>query len=273
MTAQSAELASASITPTSRRPFLGFGTVVRKEFTEWVRGPKALIILGVSVLGAVFMTLIPFIVKATNQAAETGLEHSQLALTMDPTANVLLGWSGQTVALIAVLATMALLSTERDRGTLGWTLTNPVSPTSVIAAKFVVAFVVFTATAVLLPMVVSVGLATVVYGGLPDLGVIGTFFVLFMALPAFYIALNVALGTGVKTTVGVAGIAFAVLFLPQAIGGLVPIVGEISPTSIGSWAMLVAKGEPASILTPMGWAISMVVLVVGAKLVFDRQEL
>ena len=62
---------------------------------------------------------------------------------------------------------MALVSTERDRGTLGWTLTNPVSPTSVISAKFIVAFGVFVATAVLLPMLVSVGLATVVYGGCP----------------------------------------------------------------------------------------------------------
>ena len=105
------------------------------------------------------MTLIPFIAEATHEAESAGL------LSHDPTANVLLGWTGQTVALIAILATMALLSTERDRGTLGWTLTNPVSPTSVISAKFVVAFVVFVATAVLLPMLVSVGLATVLYGG------------------------------------------------------------------------------------------------------------
>jgi ABC-type transport system involved in multi-copper enzyme maturation permease subunit len=266
MTVQPAELVSASIPSPRGGPFLGLRTVIGKEFSEWIRGPKALIILGVSVLGAVFMTLIPFIAEATNEAQAAGI------LSHDPTANVLLGWTGQTVALIAILATMALVSIERDRGTLGWTLTNPVSPTSVISAKFIVAFVVFVAMAVLLPMLVSVGLATVLYG-LPDLRVIGTFFVLFMALPAFYIALTVALGAGVKSTVGVAGIAFAVLFLPQVIGGLLPIVNELSPTSIGSWAMNVAKGQPASMLTPIGWAVSMVVLIVGAKLVFDRQEL
>ena len=159
MTAQPAVLATAPVQSRRGRPFLGLGTVIRKEFSEWVRGPKALIILGVSVLGAIFMTLIPFIAEATHEAESAGL------LSHDPTANVLLGWTGQTVALIAILATMALLSTERDRGTLGWTLTNPVSPTSVISAKFVVAFVVFVATAVLLPMLVSIGLATVVYGG------------------------------------------------------------------------------------------------------------
>jgi ABC-type transport system involved in multi-copper enzyme maturation permease subunit len=267
MTAQPAELVSASIAAPRGRPFLGLRTIVGKEFSEWLRGPKALIILGVSVFTAVFMTVIPFIAEATSEAQAAGL------LTHDPTANVLLGWTGQTVAVIAVLATMALVSIERDRGTLGWTLTNPVSPTSVISAKFIVAFVVFVATAILLPMLVSVGLATVVYGALPDLTVVGTFFVLFLALPAFYIALTVALGAGVKSTVGVAGVAFAVMFLPQAIGGLVPIVNELSPTSIGSWAMLVAKGQPASMLTPIGWGIAMIVLVVGAKLVFDRQEL
>jgi ABC-type transport system involved in multi-copper enzyme maturation permease subunit len=266
MTAQPAELVSASIATPRSGSFLGLGTVIRKESTEWVRGPKALIILGVSVLGAVFMTLIPFIAEATHEAEAAGI------LSHDPTANVLLGWTGQTVALIAILATMALLSVERDRGTLGWTLTNPVSPTSVIAAKFVVAFLVFVTTAVLLPALVSIGLATLLYG-LPDLRVVGTFFVLFMALPAFYIALTVAIGTGFKSTVGVAGIAFAVLFLPQVIGGLLPIVNELSPTSIGSWAMLVAKGQAASMLTPIGWAISMIVLGAGAKLVFDRQEL
>jgi hypothetical protein len=71
----------------------------------------------------------------------------------------------------------------------------------------------------------------------------------------------------------VAGVAFSVMFVPQILAGLLPIVGELSPTSIGTWAMLVAKGQPASMLTPIGWAISMVVLIVGAKVVFDRQEL
>ena len=267
MTAQSTTIDNAAVSTGSHRPLLGLGTVTRKELTEWVRGPKALIILGVSVLGAVFMTLIPFIAQATNEAADAGL------LSHDPTANVLLGWTGQTVALIAILSTMALLSTERDRGTLAWTLTNPVSPWSVVAAKYIVAFTVFAATAVVLPMLVSVALATVAYGGLPDLRIVGTFVALFLALPAFYVALTVALGTAVKSTVGVAGIAFSVMFLPQILGGLLPIIGELSPTSIGSWARHVAKGEPASMLTPIGWAISMVVLIVGAKVVFDRQEL
>ncbi len=63
------------------------------------------------------------------------------------------------------------------------------------------------------------------------------------------------------------------MLLPQMIGGLLPIINEVSPTSIGAWAMATAKGQPASMLTLIGWAVSMVVIVVGSKLAFDRQEL
>jgi ABC-type transport system involved in multi-copper enzyme maturation permease subunit len=273
MTAQS--MAVGTTTTHRRRGgmFLGFGTVFRKEVTEWFKGPKALIVAGVSVAGAMFLSVIPLVVRATSQAAESGLEHSPVDLSMDPTTNVLLGWGGQGVPLIAIVATMALLSAERDRGTLAWSLSNPVSATSVIAAKFVAAMLVFSVTAVILPIALQVALATVVYGALPDLSIVGTFAALFLALPAFYIALTIGVGTAVKSTAGVAGVAFAVMFVPQLIGGLVPIVNELTPTSIGHWAMATAKGQPASMLTLAGWAVSMVVIVVGSKLVFDRQEL
>ncbi len=272
MTAQSAALGPTAKGQARSGMFLGFGTAFRKEVTEWFKGPKTLIVAGISVAGAIFTTLIPFITKATSQAAATGVERSPLNLTMDPTANVLLGWTGMTVPLIAIVATMALVSSERDRGTLGWSLTNPVSPTSIISAKFLAAFFVFSGAAVVLPLVVSSVLATVVYGGLPNLATIATFGLLFLTLPAFYIALTVGLGAAVKSTAGVAGIAFAVMLVPQILGGLLPIVAEVSPTSIGVWAMATAKGEPASVITLVGWLVSMTAIVVGAKLVFDRQE-
>jgi ABC-2 type transport system permease protein len=247
-------------------PLLGFRTVFRKELTEWVRGPKALIILGISLLGAVFMTLIPFIAEATGEAEAAGI------LSKDATANILLGWTGQTISLIAILSTMALISSERDRGTLAWSLTNPVSPASILLAKFLVATSVFVVTAFLVPLAVQIGLATVVYGA-PDFRVIGTFAVAFLTLPIFYVALTVFLGSSVKSTVGVAALAFAVALLPGTLGALLPVVNELSPANMGTWATAFAKGEPASMLTPIAWLVSMIVMLVGAKLVFDRQEL
>jgi len=266
MTAQSVAIGPITASPGRGGMFLGFGNSLRKELTEWTRGPRVLIIAGISALGAVFMTLIPFIAKASGETEAAGMT------SMDPTANVLLVFAGQTIAFIVVVATMALLSSERDRGTLAWSLTNPVSPTSIIAAKYIAAMLVITVTAIVLPLVVSSGVATVAYGGLPNFAIVGTYAGLYLMLPAFFVAVTIGFGTAIKSTAGVAGAAFAVMFVPQILGGILPIVNELSPTSIGNWALAVAKGQPASPLTLVGWLVSMVVIVVGAKLVFDRQE-
>ena len=218
-------------------PLLGFGTVFRKEVTEWLRGRAAFIVAAVAIASAIFTTVIPFIVKATGEAGEG------LALTNDPTANVLLGWRGaQTYAVIAVLATMALITAERDRGTLSWSLSNPVSPSSFIAAKFCAAVAVVGTAIVIVPVAISAVVATIAYGAVPNLGRVAVFAGLFLTVPIFYVGLNVTLGSFVKSTAGVAGIALLVMFLPSAVGGLFPIVNEASPTSIGTWAWLTATG-------------------------------
>ena len=191
---------------------------------------------------------------------------------MDPTDNVLIGWAGQTVAIIVLLASMSLLSGERDRGTLAWGLTLPVSPTSILVAKWLAAVVVLAVVVIAIPLAVSIGVATVVYGGLPNIATVALFGALYVAVPAFYVALTLALGTIVKSTGGIAGIGFLVMFLPTVLGALLPIIGELSPTGIGAWAMAVAKGEPASPLTLIGFLGSMAVLAIGAKVIFDRQE-
>ena len=60
--------------------------------------------------------------------------------------------------------------------------------------------------------------------------------------------------------------------LPTMLGSLVPVIAEVSPTAIGGWAMAVATGQPASTLTLIGFLVSMAILAVTAKVVFDRQE-
>ena len=263
MTAQSAALVPA-VARGRGGTFLGFGTVFRKELAEWVRGRRAVIVGGVSVVFASLTTMVAFIVPSDNPGAA--------ALSMDPTINVLSGWNGLTFAIVVVLATMSLVSTERDKGTLGWTLTNPVSPTSILAAKWAAAMVVYGLVGVFVPIAISVGVATIVYGGLPDLGTVAFFAALYLTVPAFFIGLMIALGTGVKSTAGIAAIGFLVMFLPSGVGALLPIVNEASPTSIGAWAMAIATGAPASILTLGSWIVSMAVLGIGAKVVFEREE-
>ena len=246
--------------------FLGFGAIFRKELVEWLRGPKAAIVAGIAVTGAIFMTLIPFLAVATGETPDPGL------VTNDPTTNVLLGWTGTTAGLIVIIATMSLLSAERDRGTLAWSLSNPVSPTAILAAKFVAAVLVLAVAVVALPLAVSSAVATVAYGAPPDLAVVGTFGLLYLTVPVFFVAVTLGLGAVIRTTAGVAGAGLAILFVPQVLGGLVPVLGEASPTSIGAWAMAVATVGSGSPLTLVAWTVAMVAIVVAAKLAFDRQE-
>lgn len=266
MTAQTAAIVPTTTSASRAGLFLGFGTVLRKEITEWLRSPKALIVAAVSTAGAIITTLAPILERATLGPGQTP------GLAMDPTTSVLLGWGGESVALVAVVATMALISGERDRGTLAWSLTNPVSPTSILGAKFLAALLVFSAAAVIVPMAISIGLATVAYGSVPDLVRIGEFAGLFLMLPAFYIALTIASATAISSTAGVAGVAFGVMFVPQILGGLRPDLVALLPTSIGRWVAAFVASEPVPYVTPISWLASIVVLAVGAKLIFDRRE-
>ena len=267
MTARHVAIETPSIAGPTGGRFLGFGNAFRKELTEWLHGPKVLVVVALSVAAAIFTTTLTRIEQATTDPGEI------VDLSTDPTVNALLGWSGQLVGLIAIVATMTILSVERDRGTLAWSLTNPVSPTSILAAKFAASMIVFGVAAVVLPMGVAVVVATVAYGAMPDLGVIATFTVLFLTVPTFFLALTIGLGAGIRSTAGIAGVALAVLLVPQMLGGMVPLVTELSPTSIGQWAQAVVMGEAAPLSIPIVWLVSMIVIVGGAVLVFDRQEL
>lgn len=266
MTARLVAIDAPAAPGSSDGMFLGFGNAFRKEIAEWLHGPKALVIAGLSISAAIFTTLLTRIEEATTDPGEIP------GLSTDPTVNALFGWSGQVVGLIAIIATMAVISVERDRGTLAWSLTNPVSPTSILAAKFAASMIVFSLVAVIVPMGISVGVATIAYGALPDVGVVALFTILFLAAPAFFLALTIGLGAGIGSTAGIAAVAMAVLFVPQLLGGMVPSITELLPTSIGQWAHAAVMGEPAPLSIPISWLVSMPAVVIGAKLVFDRQE-
>jgi ABC-2 type transport system permease protein len=269
MTAQSVALGPTSAQQTRGSLFLGFGTIFRKEVAEWVRGRRALVVAAVMVPIAVLSTIAPFLMPEDQAAAAAA---SGYIPSWDATVNVLTGWSGAPFAMIALLAAITLMTVERDRGTLGWTLTNPVSRTSVIAAKWAAGLLVYGAVGVVLPVVTSVVAASVAFGELPDLGTVAVFTALFLMVPAFWIALMVGLGTIVKSTAGVAGIGLLVLFLPIWLASFLPVIGELSPTSVGGWAIAIASGHAASSLTLGGWIAGMVAMAVSSKLIFDRQE-
>ena len=116
-------------------------------------------------------------------------------------------------------------------------------------AKFGAAFLAIGILSVFIPIACSVAIATVAYGGVPDMNTVGTFAVLYLTVPAFWVALTIALGTFIKSASGIAGIGFAVILSPTLFAGFVPLVNELSPTSTAAWAIATATGAPASAYT------------------------
>jgi ABC-type transport system involved in multi-copper enzyme maturation permease subunit len=263
-----APAAGVTARPDTRvRPLQGFGNLLRKELQDWTRTRRAVVVGVASLSMATLTVLVPLLVRAT--AGPTAAAE----LSLDPTVNVLAGWNGSFVPVAIILTTMGLLALERDQGTLAWTVTKPVTRTAVLAAKWVAGFLALAVVTVLVPLAAQVAVATVAYGALPDLAVIGRFGLLYLTIPALYVTLTVAVGTVVRPTPGVAGVAFVVAFAPIMLGMIVRDLAPFLPTSMDRWALGVVQGTQSSITEPLSWLISVVALAVIGVLAFDRQEI
>ena len=234
-------------------PLLGVGPFIRKELQEWLRSRRAAILLGVTSLMMVLNTLSARFAAMSATSAHIPVPAS---LSFDPTTNVLVKWP-QWVFFFAIVFSASLLVVERDRGTLAWTLSKPVSRTALLVGKWVAAMVMFTIFGIVLPMTASVVAAVVAYGT-PDLSKVLVATVLLTTTPAFFFALTLALATVLPSQPPVAGIAAGVAIAPGLLGSIVPAIADWLPPTMGPWAVAVATGHPASWATPVAWAVGTV---------------
>jgi ABC-2 type transport system permease protein len=230
-------------------PLLGTGPFLRKELREWIRSRRALILLGVTTMMMVLNTLSARFAQMSAQGTGVPVPSS---LTFDPTANVLGKWP-QWVFFFAIVFSASLFVVERDRGTLAWTLSKPLSRTALLVGKWTAAMVMFTVFGIVLPMAASVVAADVAYGA-PDLRTVVVATVLLTTTPAFFFALTLALATILPSQPPVAGIAAAVAIAPGILGSFLPGIADWLPPSMGPWAVALAMGHPVSMATPLVWA-------------------
>ena len=238
--------------PNLGRPrLLGLRNLVRKDLAEWLHGKRPWLVVGI--------TTTVFALAAANSRITEWAARSIPAdpgdgpakvLSVLPMDNLLFAIGTQFIVLAAIFATMSLLIAERDSGTLAWTISKPVSRTSVLVSKWLTATLVLWVAGVVVPIAVTTVLVTVLYG-LPDLGTVITLTVTLIAVPAFYVAVALAAGTFVPSQAAVGAIGLAVLLAPQIIGGVVPAITPFFPGSIFDWAVTVSTGGPASLVTPL----------------------
>jgi ABC-type transport system involved in multi-copper enzyme maturation permease subunit len=246
-------------------PLYGFRPFLRKELFEWWQRRAALIIFGaVAALGLVG-TLATRIDELFGGFPTTAM--------LQPTANILGAQFHQWIMYAAVFASIGLLTQERATGTLAWTLSKPISRASVLLAKWTAGVVVLAVFAVALPLALSVAVATWSYGSLPDLGSVARFGLVMLSVPAFFVALNLALATRIDSQAAIAAIALAVTGVPYLFGAFLPLVAELWPTSIVELAVPFATGTAPNLPTIAGWAFAVVGLGAIGLMLFNREDM
>lgn len=245
----------------------GFGGLLRKELTEWRRGRRTWIVLLIS---AAFMTLTALNTWLMANLPDEATEGAP-APVLDPFMNLLTGVSSQIFVIAAIFAVMAIITAERESGTLAWTASKPVSRSAIWLSKFVASSAVMWVVAAIIPLAATVALVLALYGPLPALPVIIVAIGMGMAI-VLYVAVALAASTFVTSQAAVAGIAIGFIFVPQFLGLIVPNM-ELLPQSILQWSMLTAAGEAASMVTVISWAVTVIALVAFSVRRMERLEL
>ena len=249
---------------------MGFSQFFRKEISEWLASRRALVVFAVTSFLVAGTTVAPWL-QATLPGSDA--EAPASSVVMDPTINLVGANWNQWLTYIAIFAAMGLLAGERDKGTLAWSLSKPLSRPALLLAKWSAGTLVYAVVGVVLPMLVGIAVAAAAYGSLPDLMTVALFSLAMLSLPAFYIALSIALGTRIQSQAAVAGIGLAASFLP-ALAGLISVeVGRVMPPAMSSWALAQAGGQDVGVVTPVGWLVGMVVVAAAAHVAFARAEL
>lgn len=249
-----------------RQPrLLGLGNLLRKDLADWLHSKRPWVVVAATtsifVLAAANARITEWAVRSL--PADPG-DGPAKVLSLLPFDNVLFAISTQFMVLATIFATMSLLVAERESETLAWTISKPVSRTSVLVSKWLTSTIVLWIAAVVVPLAVTVAVVTVLYG-MPDLGVIVALGVMLIALPAFFVAVALAASTFVSNQAAVGAIGVTVFVAPQIIGGILPAVTPYFPGSMFGWALEASTTGISSLVTPAAWVVVMGILFVLAR--------
>jgi ABC-2 type transport system permease protein len=269
-------MTGSAVSPTvASRPFgtlAGFGPLVRKERTEWIRGRRAWV---VAVVVTLFMTL-QAVAAWVNDTLRRAFPSPDAVLTapasLDPVDNLLLAVSAQAYLFVAIFALAGLLIREREDGTLAWVASKPVTRAAILMAKWVNAGIMLVLLAVAVPLAVSTGLVAAAYGP-PDPAAVLAIGLGMAGVVVFFAAAAVALATVVSSVPAVAGLLFGLLFLPALVSVIPLPVAQFLPHAILPWAVGAATGSDVGFVAPIAWLLwTMAAVVVGIRRL-ERLEL
>jgi ABC-2 type transport system permease protein len=194
----------------------------------------------------------------TLPAEQTGGTPTQ-PLSVLPLDNIMSAVGSQIFVFVTIFAAMGLLVAERERGTLSWVASKPVSRASILASKFASGTAVLFVFAAIIPMIVTTAVVVALYGS-PSIVAVTLITLGMGATIAFFVAVALTASTFVASQPAVAGITFGVLIAPLLLLGILPGAEPFLPTSILNWFVGLATGASVGFITPIAWLISLAAL-------------
>jgi ABC-type transport system involved in multi-copper enzyme maturation permease subunit len=268
MTASTTPRSTATAASIPAAGFLpGFGALLRKELTEWRRARRTWVVFLASVL---FMALGAFNAWLISNLPADVTEGGEVP-SMDALGNLLGPVSTHVFVIVAIFAVIALITAERESGTLAWTASKPVSRSGIWLAKFASATGILWVAAAILPLAITVAVVVVLYGSVPATTIAAVAIGMGMVI-ALYIAIALAASTIVTSQAAVAGITLAVLAVAPMVAAFLPDP-LLMPTSILDWSVRLGVGQPAGILPVIVWALTVVGLTAFSLRRMERLEL
>jgi ABC-type transport system involved in multi-copper enzyme maturation permease subunit len=179
--------------------------------------------------------------------------------------------STHVFVVAAIFAVLALITAERESGTLAWTASKPVSRSAIWMAKFASASAVMWLLAAALPLAATVALVVVLYGAVPVTTVLVIALGMAMII-VLYMAVALAASTVVTSQAAVGAITLGVLWFAPMLGVFLPDP-TVMPWAILDWSVRTGVGQPASFIAPISWAVTVVVLIAISLRRMERMEL
>jgi ABC-type transport system involved in multi-copper enzyme maturation permease subunit len=247
------------------RQFTGLRNAIRKDLREWRATPRAAgTLLGV-ITFSVMSTLGPWLGRAQGRRDP--------GVAIDATASfVAAGWL-TLLPLVAAFATLAIVTVERDRGTLAWSLSKPLTRDAFLASKLITGIGMFVLLGIAVPMVPSFIAATIAYGSVPEPSSVALTFLGAAALSVFYIALQVTASVFAWSQAVAALVVLGSMLTAQALVAIEPRLYDVMPLSIADWIARLGRGEAQTPLTPVAFGVAVLVLLAAARWRFARTEL
>jgi ABC-2 type transport system permease protein len=228
----------------------GFRPIFRKEIDEWFITNRFEIAAILATLFASAGPVIYWIYKGgfgNGGKLEVG-DNTYQSIISSP-ALVL-----STLGLFMVIAlTMGTITREQDIGTLQWIFTKPVSRAGLVMAKWLANSLMTVVAIIVIPAIVSYGVIDLLFGvrnrSEAILGLSGI-----VALFIFQCALSCGLAAILNGSAAVAGISFALVFLPGLLTPLIHDWARLLPSAISDVANAMVQGESLD-----GWDIGTIV--------------